>query len=68
MQNNDHDFAIDVSDGEEQKSEEDEDDDDDGTQNLTKTQNEKYQQWRDENKAQQPQQNQKKGFGSQSSQ
>mmetsp|Transcript_21309 Transcript_21309/g.20449 ORF Transcript_21309/g.20449 Transcript_21309/m.20449 type:complete len:237 (-) Transcript_21309:324-1034(-) len=49
--NNDHDFAIEVSDGEEQKSDEDEEEDeDDGTQQLTKTQNQKYQQWQQENK------------------
>lgn len=52
VENNDHDFAVEVSDGEEQKSDEndeEEDDGDDGTQDLTKTQNQKYQQWRQDN-------------------
>ncbi len=51
VDNNDHDFAVEVSDGEEQKSDEndEEDEEDDGTGDLTKTQNQKYQQWRSDN-------------------
>jgi hypothetical protein len=40
---------VEVSDGEEQKSDDDEEDADDGTQDLTQTQNQKYQQWRQDN-------------------
>jgi len=47
QQNDHHDFAVEVSDGEEQKSEEEEEEEDDGTKDLTKTQNQKYQQWKD---------------------
>ncbi len=52
VKDNDHDFALDVSDGEEQNSEEEEEGDDDGTRDLTKTQNQKFQNWKADNNTQ----------------
>ena len=56
IKDNDHDFAVEVSDGEEQNSEDEEgqEEDDDGTKDLTKTQNQKFQNWKADNSQPQP--------------